>query len=112
MQVPAQITITKDGKTLIVVDANANELVFADAPSMSAKYKISPISTYPNTSFTISTNAVLNQDESGGVIASNDGTLFVFKTSTGEILDTVTLGTQPAFTTLTPGGSFWRLWLC
>ncbi len=107
MTAPAQITITKDGNTLIVVDASADELVFVDAPSMSSKYKMSPLTTYPSTSFTISSNVVLTQDESNGVIASNDGYFFIFNPSTGAILNVVPIGPQPAFTAPTASGLFW-----
>ncbi len=107
MTTPAQITITKDGKTLIVVDTSTDELVFVDSSSMTAGYKMSPLSSYSSASFTISTNPVLSLDESEGVIASNDGTLFVFQTSTGDILDTISVGTQPAVTAMTINGTYW-----
>ena len=107
MTAPAQITITKNGNTLIVVDSSADELVFVDAPSMTSKYKMSPLTTYPTTSFTISSNVVLSQDESNGVIASNDGYFFVFNPSTGAILNVVPIGPQPAFTAQTASGLFW-----
>jgi deoxycytidylate deaminase len=107
MTAPAQITITKDGNTLIVVDTSAEELVFVDAPSMSSKYTMSPLTTYPTTSFTISSNVVLTQDESTGVIASNDGYFFIFVPSTGAIVNVVPIGSQPASTTLTASGLFW-----
>ena len=107
MNAPAQITTTKNGSTLIVVDTSSDELVFIDAPSMTAKFKMSPASTYPSTSFSIATNVVLSPDESGGVIASLDGTLFVFSPATGAIRGTANVGSQPGFITLTAGGLFW-----
>ncbi len=97
MQGPAQITVTKDGSTLLIVDVVANEVVFADASTMTAKYKVTPLTDYPAASFTIANKAVLNADETLGVIASQDSdtattcaanALFVFKVSSGKIVNT------------------------
>ena len=110
---PAQITITKDGNTLIVVDTVANELVFVDAGSMSSKFKVQPTTIYPAASFTIFNNAVLNADESYGLIGSQDNggaannAVFIFKVSTGEITNIDLIGNIPGFTTLLPDGSAW-----
>ena len=75
LQGPAQITVTKDGSTLLIVDVMANEVVFANASTMTSKYKVAPLEDYPAASFTISNKAVLNADETLGVIASQDSTL-------------------------------------
>jgi DNA-binding beta-propeller fold protein YncE len=61
---PAQITVTKDGKTLIVVDTSANEVIFADASSMKTKYKSTPVTTDTSASLTIFNKAV--QCQNGG----------------------------------------------
>jgi hypothetical protein len=116
MQGPAQITVTKDGGTLLIVDVEANEVVFADASTMTAKYKVAPVADYPAASFTISNKAVLNADETLGVIASIDSdstasctasALFVFKASSGKIVNTKMIACYPADTILTPNGDYW-----
>ncbi len=116
MQGPAQITVMKDGSTLLVVDVLANEVVFVDASTMTAKYKVTPQTIYSAASFTISNKAVLNADETLGIIASQDsdvGTsctvnaLFVFKTSSGKIVNTKAISCYPADTILLPDGSNW-----
>jgi hypothetical protein len=110
---PAQITITKDGNTLLVVDTAANELVFVDAGLMSSKFKIQPTTVYSAASFTIFNKAVLNSDESYGLIGSQDNidatnnAAFIFKVSTGEIVNINLVGNKPGFTTLLPDGSAW-----
>ena len=116
LQGPAQITVTKDGGTLLIVDVEANEVVFADASTMTSKYKVAPLEDYPAASFTISNKAVLNADETLGVIASQDSdtaascvanALFVFKASTGKIVNTKTITCYPADTILSPNGDNW-----
>lgn len=110
---PAQITITKDGKMLIVVDTSSEELYFVDSSSMTTKYKMTPVTNYSTASFTIYNKAVLNSDGTYGIICSQDSdanasnALFEFKTSTGEIVNTQHVGFQPAFTALQPDGNFW-----
>ncbi len=104
LQGPAQITVTKDGRTLLIVDVEANEVVFADASTMTAKYKVAPVADYPAASFTISNKAVLNADETLGVIASMDSdtaascvanALFVFKVASGKIVNTKMIACYP-----------------
>jgi hypothetical protein len=116
LQGPAQITVTKDGGTLLVVDVEANEVVFVDASTMTAKYKVTPVPDYPAASFTISNKAVLNADETLGVIASIDSdstascsasALFVFKASSGKIVNTKMIACYPGDTILTPNGDYW-----
>jgi hypothetical protein len=115
LKAPAQITITKDGSTLMVVDTLSNQLLFVDAGSMTTKFKISPTTDYGTTSFTIFNKAVLNSDETYGVIASQDyayistNYLFIFKTSTGEIVNTCQIGIAPGYTTVKPDGSAWLI---
>jgi hypothetical protein len=113
LKAPAQITATKDGNTLLVVDTLANELVFADAGTMSAKFKMQPTTIYPTASFTIFNKAVLNSDESYGLIGSQDSdgstnnAAFIFKVSTGEISNIDLIGNRPGSATLLPDGSAW-----
>ena len=116
MQGPAQITVTKDGSTLLVVDVVANEVVFANASTMSTKYKVTPLTIYPAASFTIANKAVLNADETLGVIASQDSNtpatcsanaLFVFQASSGKIVNTKASICYPGDTILSPKGDYW-----
>jgi hypothetical protein len=116
MQGPAQITVTKDGGTLLIVDAVANEVVFADASTMTAKYKVTPLTYYSAASLTIANKAVLNADETLGVIASQDSNtatacsanaLFVFKASSGKIVNTKRIACYPGDTILSPNGDYW-----
>jgi uncharacterized delta-60 repeat protein len=117
LEAPAQITVTKDGNTLLIVDTVADELVFADSSSMTIKNKIAPLANYPGVSFTIFSKAVLNLDETEGVIASNDATstssglLFVFDMATGEIVTAPSIGLNPGFTALLPTDNYWLV-LC
>jgi deoxycytidylate deaminase len=111
MSAPAQITITKNGNTLIVVDTSTNELVFADASSMTTKYKATLVTDHPSASLTIFNRAVLNEDETSGIIGSQDGAVYIFNAATGSIDKTFFVGASPAFTLLTPGGAFWLV-LC
>jgi hypothetical protein len=116
LSAPAQITVTKDGSTLLVVDTIANELVFADSSSMTTKYKMTPVTDYSITSFTIFNKAVLNLDETLGLIAERNTTtasniFFIFDPLTGVITDAYLAGYQPGYTTLLPDGSSW-LMLC
>ncbi len=117
MTKPAQITVTKDGSTLLVVDTMSNELVFVDPGSMKVKYKFEAMELYAASNFTIFNKAVLNSDDSYGVIGSQDtgygssSAIFVFKTSTGEIVQTDFIGLTPGYTTLLPDGSAWLV-LC
>lgn len=112
MKAPAQITVTKDGGTLLIVDTTLNEIVFADASSMTAKYKMTPLEHYPLTSFTIFNKPVLNLDGTKGVIGSQDvsssgGSVIVFKPSSGDIEVALGVGYNPAHTILKPDGSAW-----
>ncbi len=113
MGAPGQVTITKDGKTLIVVDVSLNELVFADASTMKAKFKTQPIDNKDDASasFSVFNKAVLSADEEHGVIASQDSVLLVFNVSTGEITNLIAVGASPGYTTLTASGLFWLV-LC
>ena len=111
MTSPAQITITKDGKTLIVVDVTANQLVFADAPTMTSNFITTASDTDATASFILPNQFALRQDEAYGVIASQDNKLFLVNTSTGSIEQTIGIGSSPGYTVLVPGGLYWLV-LC
>ena len=109
---PAQITVSLDGSILMIVDTSLEELVFADSSSMTKKFSLNPRDTFSTADLTIFNKAVLAPDGSAGIIACRDtsggsGMAFIFKTTTGEILDTETVGTAPGFTALTPNGQNW-----
>ncbi len=109
LDAPAQITVTEDGSTLLIVDTGVNEVVFADSQSMTVSHKVEPLETFPDASFTIFNKAVLNSDETQGVVGSQDadGTLFLFDTDTGEIVKALVVGSGPGFTALLPSGTHW-----
>ena len=130
LRIPGQITITKNGNTLMVVDIGATEVVFVDTASMTEKYKLTPLDDYASASFTIYNKAVLNSDETIGIIASQDADVsaftnafFVFNPATGELYDVdgdgeleegegiYQIGLRPAYTTLLETGTFWLV-LC
>jgi N-acetylneuraminic acid mutarotase len=123
LSLPAQITVTGNGSTLLIVDTSTNEVVFADSATMTLKYKFALTETYSSASLTIFNKAVLNADETIGIIATRDpnltlsqDVLFTFDPATGETLkddegdDIVALiGLQPGYTTLLPSGSDWLI---
>jgi hypothetical protein len=93
LQAPARITVTSDGNLLMVVDTIENEVVIADAASMTVRNIVSPLASYPNASFTIFNAVVLNSDDTRAAIASQDismqnapNALFVFDPHTGELI--------------------------
>jgi len=116
---PAQSTLTKDGKTLMVVDVTATEVVFVDTATMAKKYSVKPLANdaYPTANFTIYNKPVLNQEETVGLIGSQDSgsssltceynAVFVVDVSTGEIIEDTSIGCTPAYTTLLPTNTFW-----
>ncbi len=113
LQAPAQITLTPDDSTLIVVDTIAEQLVFASSANLKQTNVLKATDTDSAGDFTISNNAVLSADGYSGIIASRGQnssglyTAFVFKVSTGEILATATMSNAPGFTALTPDGKYW-----
>ncbi|PYV13566.1 MAG: hypothetical protein DMG07_14095 [Acidobacteria bacterium] len=111
---PAQITVSNDGSIVMVVDVLAEELVFADASTMTRKNTLKAKDKEPTANFTIFNKAVLTPGGESGVIASRDtngalssDTAFIFQTSTGTILDVQKVGSEPGFTGLTPDGKNW-----
>jgi hypothetical protein len=121
LQSPAQITVTRDGSTLLIVDTVANNVTIADSSSMTVKNRMDPLPKYSIASFTIFSRAVLNADESIAIITSQDSNetvalsgAFVFDSSTGELVDNgndnsgiYAVGTLPNYTLLMPDGKNW-----
>jgi len=112
LQAPAQITLSKDGATLMVVDTYSEELDFADTSSMTQKNAFKTKNTVATADLTIFNDAVLSPDGLTGIICARDsggssGTAFVFKTATAELLDFETIGSLPGYTGLTPNGQNW-----
>jgi hypothetical protein len=126
LELPGQITVTKDGSKILVVDIGSTEVVFADAATMTAQYRLKPLEDYASASFTIYNKAVLNLTETKGIIGSQDidvnassNVVFVFDPATGKLLDIdgdgikdtgegiFAVGVQPAYTTLLPSGLSW-----
>jgi N-acetylneuraminic acid mutarotase len=114
LDAPAQITVTKDGTTLFIVDTGANEVVSADASSMTENYRIDLLNESANASLTIFNKVVLDQDETTAVIGSHNlestgaaSALFIFDVSSGEVLSTHSVGLNPGYTVLRPNGEDW-----
>ena len=123
---PAQITVTNDGSTLLVVDVTATQIVFLDSATMQEKYRMSPLADdnndgdedFPAANFTIFNKPVLNQDNTVGLIGSQDAgssalgcvnAVFVFDVSTGHIIEDTNIGCTPSYTTLLPTNTFWLI---
>jgi DNA-binding beta-propeller fold protein YncE len=112
LQAPAQITVSKDGGLLLVVDTLKEELIFVDSSSLTQRNSLK--GTPFITNFTLFNKAVLSPDGSTGIIGSRDNngllgadTIFYFRTSTAETLATATMGSEPGYTSLTPDGQYW-----
>jgi len=115
-EAPAQITVSNDGATILVVDTLTEELAFVDAANLTRRSTLKAKEKVAGANFTLYNKAVLSPDGATGVIASRDvngllgaDTVFLFKTSTGEILNTATIGAEPGYTTLTPDGKYWAI---
>ena len=111
-QGPAQITLSKDGDLLMVVDTIKEELAFVDSSSMTRRNALS--GTPFVTNFTLFNKAVLSPDGSTAIIGSRDNngllgadTIFYFRVSTGEVIATGTMGSEPGYASLTPDGQYW-----
>jgi len=115
LQGPAQITLSLDGQILMVVDTMTDELVFADAVSMTRKYALAVREKEPNSDLSIFTKAVLMADGSSGILVARPidtsslytGTAFIFDPATGNIKATEQLGINPSFVGLTPDSQKW-----
>src|SRR5688572_18234094 len=112
LQSPAQITVSLDGTIVMVVDALLEELLFLD-DNLTKKQSLKGKAEAPF-NFTIFNKAVLSPDGTTGIIGSRDlngilgaDTIIHFRTSSGELLNTAILGSEPGFTTLTPDGESW-----
>src|SRR5688572_546860 len=112
LQSPAQITVSLDGTIVMVVDVLQEELLFLDE-NLTKKQTLKGKEDAPF-NFTIFNKAVLSPDGTNGIIGSRDlngvlgaDTLVQFRTSTGELLNTAVVGSEPGFTTLTPNGENW-----
>ncbi len=122
-QAPAQVTTSRDGSLLFLLDTNANEMVCIDAGGLTKKYtikvrdEVKKASGTDNTSyatFSIFNRVVLSREGDVAIVASRDGSdstaagkFMIFRTSTGEVLDVRGTGTQPGVTGLTPNGLNW-----
>jgi len=115
LQAPAQITLTNDEATLLVVDAFVDDLIFFDAATLSRDTSLDVKSTYPEINFTLFNKAVLSPDGSRGILASRDfngdllvpDSLFHFDVEKAEVLDKVLTGSEPGYTAITPDGGHW-----
>ncbi len=110
---PCRITVSNDGSMLMVVDTVKEALVFVNATSLTIKKTMTgPSGTSIN--YTLVSQAVLSKDGSTGIITSRatqtvygSDTVLLFNASTGELLNTASIGAGPLFTGLTPDGSYW-----
>src|SRR5262245_2748810 len=99
---PAQITVSKDGSILMVVDTLSEELVFVDSSSLTRRHELKGAPVISN--FTLYNKPVLSRDGSVGIIGSRDNngllgadTIYLFSVSTGEILGSAVMGAQPGY---------------
>jgi hypothetical protein len=117
LRLPTQITITPNGATLIVVDADPGtpEVAFYDTTSFAKKGSLkNPSPTTQSVAFTIFNKAVLAPDGKTGIIASRGSNnvsyrelVFLFDATNGTILKTGETGPGPTWTGLTPDGKKW-----
>ncbi len=114
LEAPAQITVTPDGATLLVVDVTKIQLVFVDAESMTRKSAIDPRDTVSSATLSMYNKAVLDPTGTFAVLAVRSaggsgysGSILVFKVPSGQILFSGTIGSQPGFTGLRPNGKDW-----
>src|SRR5438309_1949461 len=88
MQGPAQITVTPDGATILVVDTLTEEVLFIDAANLTKKATLKGKDSTVN--FTIFNKPVLSPDGSTGIVAARTAnTVLHFRTSDGKILAAV-----------------------
>ncbi len=110
---PCRITVSLDGSILMVVDTLKETLIFVNAASLTIKSTmVGPSGKSIN--YTVVSQAILSQDGTIGIIASRStqtvygsDTVILFKTSTGEVLSTASIGAGPIFAGITPDGSYW-----
>ncbi|MBN2318603.1 MAG: hypothetical protein JXR49_05980 [Acidobacteria bacterium] len=112
-EIPAQITVTPDGGTLLVVEVSTAQLYFVDTATMTTKFIMMPRTAYEPAGFSIFNKPVLSPDGQYGIIGSQDidtndvDAIFYFNTSTGDIPYILITGNKPAFTTLSPDNEYW-----
>jgi hypothetical protein len=118
LDLPAQVTVTPDGNTLMVVETGTAVISFVDTESMNVKFVLTFRSEYDTAAFTIYNKVVLSPDGEYGIICSQDyddtnysesNALFYFEISTGEIINIIPIGSHPGFTTLTPDEDRWMV---
>ena len=112
LQSPAQITVTPDGATLLVLDVGAGELVFADAGAMTLKSTLDPTDSISGATLSIYNRAVLDTTGTRAILpvrssAGSTGSILVFSMPSGEILYSGTTGIEPGFAGLRPNGNDW-----
>ena len=123
---PGQITVTRNGETLLVVDAGSNVVKGVNAANMTLKYTFAPQDRYYAAVFSIHNKVVFNADETMALVASQDVVLdgysaaFLFDPATGEWITYIdeedddtekggiyAVGSQPGWTMLLPNGESW-----
>jgi WD40 repeat protein len=114
LQEPAQITVTPDGATLLVVDVAAVELVIVDAGAMTERSAVDPTDSISGVTLSIYNKAVLDPTGTIAILAvrstggsGDDGSILVFSVPSGQIQYTGTIGSEPGFTGLRPNGRDW-----
>ena len=123
-RVPAQITVTRNGDTLLVVDTSANTIKGVNAGSMTLKYTFAPQDVYYAAVFSIHNKVTLNEGETLALITSQDAVIdgysaaFLFDPVTGEWIvyededeeernAIYAIGSQPGWTMLLPDKESW-----
>lgn len=117
MRYPAQITVTPDGATIIVVDTDpaSPEVDFFDSTTFAKNGSLkNPDPANYFVAFTIFNKAVLAPDGKTGIIANTGRNsvlyselVFQFDATNGTILKKGSAGPAPAWTGLTPDGKNW-----
>ncbi len=114
LQAPCQLTLSKDGGTLMVVDASSDEVDFADSTTMVQKNSFKPKTQVTTADLTMYHKVVLTNDGVAALIVANDlgGTLvnghaFIFRVSDATSLATESTGVRPGFAALQPIGQNW-----
>ena len=130
-RIPAQITATRNGEILIVVDAGTNTVKGVNAANMTLRYTFEPQDRYYAALFSIHNKVVFNYDEQGNekfalitgqdVVLDGFSAAFLFNPNTGEWITYVdaddeneeerggvyAVGTRPGWTMLLPNGEHW-----
>jgi hypothetical protein len=112
LQTPAQVTLSKDGATLMVVDTSTEQISLVDPSTMKQKGVVKPSDKLSTANLTISNNIVNAPNGTDALISCQDssggnGVAILFKISTGEILASPALGTSPGFAAMSPANQYW-----